>query len=236
MPNPSITDEELSEVLGTPPSVLVRFGNSLLLLLILILASMSVIIRYPDYITGTATVRARNPALVHSPPWPARLGQVFITNGEQVTKGAPLCTFINDRAGADTLRAPATGVVEFQRLLQAGYLADTASSLFFIRDPQEEYKVEIRTSLARSGAIQPGQLVYLSFEQFPAQEYGEIEARILSYPVAQANGSEWVTMEAVLQKGLHSTNGRHLAITGQATGRASVILSKKPLITKLWPL
>jgi hypothetical protein len=236
MPDPSITDEELSEVLGTPPSILVRYGNGLLLLLIFILAGLTVIIHYPDYITGAATLQARSAALIQSPPHAGKLGTLFVKNGESVYKGQPLCTIIHERAAADTVKATAGGVVEFQRLLHSNDPIDAAATLYFIRDPQEHYKVEIQAPLARSGSIRPGQTVYISFEQFPAQEYGEIEARILSNPVAHASNKEWVIMEASLLNGLRSTNGRRLAITSQATGQASVILSKKPLITKFWPL
>lgn len=232
MPSHEIIDEELNDVLGSPPSILMRYGNLFMLLLIFILLFLSVIIRYPDYISGQAIVRARNAAFIQSPQ-AGLLGALFVANGERVDRGKPLCKLIC-QGKEDTLRATASGVVEFQRELKVHDEIDSLSPLFFIRNPKEHYKVEIRTSIARSGKIKPGQVVYISFNQFPQQEYGEVRARILSRPFIQTNNE--VVLEAELEKGLHTTNGSQLEINMEASGQASVILGQKPFITKLWPL
>lgn len=60
MPDLDITssaNNEISEVMGSTPSWMFRYGSVLLLLTVVLLLSLSVMIRYPDVIEGRVEIR-----------------------------------------------------------------------------------------------------------------------------------------------------------------------------------
>lgn len=57
LPITSRANNEISEVMGSTPSWMFRYGSLLLLLMVVLLLSLSVMIRYPDVIEGSVEIR-----------------------------------------------------------------------------------------------------------------------------------------------------------------------------------
>ena len=54
--NIEIRSEEVQEILGTPPSWLVRYGTTLALFTIVVIGWMAYFVKYPDTVTAEISV------------------------------------------------------------------------------------------------------------------------------------------------------------------------------------
>lgn len=85
----SLTDE-VQEVISYRPHWIVRKGNTLFLLIILGLLSLTFVIQYPDIINAPARLVALNPPKQVTAKTDGKLLKLFVVNDQEVQKGQPL--------------------------------------------------------------------------------------------------------------------------------------------------
>lgn len=230
----STVNDEVNEVLGSTPGFFVRLGNTLLLAIVAIALGLSAIITYADTIEGSAVIFPYKSAQVFSPGTETRLSALFLKNGDTVAAGTNLLALTDINSGkTDTITAAVSGVVFFQRLLSLNEPVDADKLLLHIQDISGRYKVQIITNRYGSGKIQTGQPVLISLDKFPREEFGQLEASVVSLPVIDSAGNARV--EAVLTKDMVTTYGRHADIGTGAHGISAIITGRKSFFSKLFP-
>ncbi|HEX3860307.1 MAG TPA: HlyD family efflux transporter periplasmic adaptor subunit [Stellaceae bacterium] len=88
--NIDLYSEPVQEVLGVPPSWLVRWGSSAILLVIVALGSLSWTIHYPDVVPATIVVTSSNPPASVIARSNGELVDVRVHDNDHVEKGAVL--------------------------------------------------------------------------------------------------------------------------------------------------
>ena len=102
--NLHLRSEEVQEILGRPPRLIVRVGITLILLVVLALFVGSYYIKYPDIVPATITVSTENlPAEVMSKV-SGRIDSMFVTEKQHVAAGDILAVLENPADLGDVLR------------------------------------------------------------------------------------------------------------------------------------
>ncbi len=94
---------EVQEVLGSPPSWLVRYGSMLALLVVVSLACISVMVEYPDVVKGEITIYSTDPESRLFSQRNNYIDQVLVNNEDTVKKGDLLVVFEDQANFIDVL-------------------------------------------------------------------------------------------------------------------------------------
>lgn len=99
MPNNSndteLRSEDVQEILSAVPSWMIRWGNLLILLLILMLLGISWFIKYPDIISAKAMITTQTPPQKAYAKTTGVLVAVLVNDNDLVSKGQPLAIIEN---------------------------------------------------------------------------------------------------------------------------------------------
>ncbi len=94
-------NQELQEALGKPPGWLQRWGISLIALFVILLLSLSWIIRYPDEIQATIELVTANPPIAVVAPVSGKLEVLHVEDQESVSAGDLLAVLENPANAGD---------------------------------------------------------------------------------------------------------------------------------------
>lgn len=98
-----IRTEAVNEILSAPPKWIIRWGISIVFLLIIIFLVLSALIRYPDTLTGQATLTTQNPSITLTSKSGGKLVLLPVRNNQLVIKNQVLSVFENPANYADVL-------------------------------------------------------------------------------------------------------------------------------------
>lgn len=82
--------EEVQEVISYRPHWIVRKGNSIFLLIMIMIVSLTWVIKYPDIINSSAHLVTMNPPKLLNAKASGKLEKLFVTNEQEVKKGEHL--------------------------------------------------------------------------------------------------------------------------------------------------
>ncbi|MEZ5044424.1 MAG: hypothetical protein R2828_31310 [Saprospiraceae bacterium] len=91
--NIEIRSEEVQEILGTPPSWLVRYGTTLALFTIVVIGWMAYFVKYPDTVTAEISVTSVDRPRTLVADRPAFISSILVENEDTVKAGQTLITF-----------------------------------------------------------------------------------------------------------------------------------------------
>ena len=94
--NIELKSEVLNEVLSAPPSWLVRSGNTIFFLFIVLLIGVSCLISYPDELTGEVSINSNNPPVEFQNQMFGKLVDLQVKDHQWVQKGKVLAQFNNE--------------------------------------------------------------------------------------------------------------------------------------------
>ena len=82
-----LRSDEVQEILGTPPRWIIRWGITIMLLVVVILILGSYYYKYPDMISARITILSENPPVQIVAKSNGTLDRIFIDNNQQVASG-----------------------------------------------------------------------------------------------------------------------------------------------------
>lgn len=91
----------VNDIINKPPHWLLRWGVTSVFIVIILVLLASWFVRYPDIISGMATVKAENPVVLKSSLVNGRLNKLFVVDGQKVQKGDALLSFENPMSAAE---------------------------------------------------------------------------------------------------------------------------------------
>jgi|GEM_PF-3476758 len=223
---------EVTEVLGSPPGLIVRAGNTLLFVITALALTVAGLITYPEVMNGRVIIHPQQSITISSPATTTQLVHQFVQDGNAVQQGAPILVLKHIATEQhDTLHAPFSGIVFFRKLFSPQDPIQPQMPLIAVQDHARPYKVQLHTTAYGSGKIKPGQEVLISLDQFPGDTFGELTATITSRPVADSTGQ--AVAEAVLQADLSRIYGYYPDMSAGATGFCNIITGRKSFLSKL---
>jgi len=87
--------EEVQEILGTPPSWIIRWGITLISLTVFLLLAGSYFFRYPDIIKGRVTIISKNPPVTLVAKANGKIDQLFVADQQAVASSDILAILEN---------------------------------------------------------------------------------------------------------------------------------------------
>lgn len=93
--NIELRSEEVQDILNRPPSWMIKWGNTVLIAMVIMALLLSYFIKYPDVIIGKATISTDIPPAFVVSNVNGRIGKVLKENGETVLSGEILAELIN---------------------------------------------------------------------------------------------------------------------------------------------
>lgn len=99
-----LRSEEVQEVMGQIPCWIVRWGITVLFLVVFALLIGSYFFKYPDVITTEMTLTSAHPAVQVVARASGRISKLYVTDGEKVSPGSPLAIIENPALTADVDR------------------------------------------------------------------------------------------------------------------------------------
>ena len=91
----NIYSEEVKDVLSKPPKALFRWGNTILLIFIIIIFMLSWLIKYPDIVVAKAILTTEIPPQKEFASVTGKIDSLFVKNYQEVTKNTPLAIIEN---------------------------------------------------------------------------------------------------------------------------------------------
>ncbi len=82
-----VYSETVTEIMGRPPSTIVKRGNTMILIVILVFISFLWLVRYPDIITAPVEVTTINPPVTMISKITGRIQKLYVKDKEQVNTG-----------------------------------------------------------------------------------------------------------------------------------------------------
>ena len=93
--NFKLRSDEIQDMLSAVPSWIIMWGNSLILSIIVCILILSCIIKYPDIVTGKATLTTKiEPAMLYANS-SGNVDSILVENGDIVKKGEVLLEMNN---------------------------------------------------------------------------------------------------------------------------------------------
>jgi len=87
-----VYSETVQEILGHPPSVIVRRGNTVILFVFLIFILLLWLVKYPDIITAPVEITTLNPPVTMVSKITGRIQRLYVKEKEQVNAGQIIAT------------------------------------------------------------------------------------------------------------------------------------------------
>ncbi|NAY93011.1 HlyD family efflux transporter periplasmic adaptor subunit [Muricauda sp. JGD-17] len=86
----NLRSEEVQEILGTPPSWIVRWGITMIFVFVCILIALTFIIKYPDFVSAKVLITTKNPTEKVVARSSGQIEQFYVQNGQTVAKNKML--------------------------------------------------------------------------------------------------------------------------------------------------
>lgn len=102
--NIEIRSDEVQEILGTPPRWIVRWGITIMLLVVAVLLAGSYFYKYPDLISSRITILSENPPVQIVAKSDGKIDKLFVSNNQQVNQGDLLAVIENTANYNDAYR------------------------------------------------------------------------------------------------------------------------------------
>ena len=120
----NLRSEDISEILGTPPGWLVRWGTSVVLLVFFLLLAAGWMIRYPDVISARVTFTTATPPVEVVARTEGHIESFLVAENDEVQPDQPLVILQNTARYAD--------VLQLEKKLRQWEGADTPDSLLAV--------------------------------------------------------------------------------------------------------
>jgi hypothetical protein len=226
-----LRSEEIDEVIGRPPHWLIQWGITMFFVILMLVLALSYFIDYPEIVTVPFTINTDAPPLPEIMKENSRLVSLQIKEGALVHKYDTLFYYQGSTINKSAVLSPADGKIEFISPLNNGQLLTKGQTLFFVVPQSGRCFAAAYVNEANEHRINPGQHVILDLDQYPKQQYGDLNG-VLSY-VSEMGGAKGVYIKIALPAGTRSDIGKTIPLKSGLRGRAQVIINKRKLVYRL---
>lgn len=228
---------DVQAIIARPPARLTRWGNTVLLLIVASVLASTVFIRYAERLSVPLELAAGVPPVLVPLAPGAVLGRLCVRPRQLVAQGQVLGYVTAGASPPAAVRAPAAGLVSYGAVAAPGAaaLAGPVPSLYILPVVHPGTEVgHVRITQSQLRYLHEGQPVEVSFEAYPAGEYGTVRgqlAQIADLPDAQGGYRALVTFP----HGLRTTAGQRLVFRAGMSATAELVVAYRPLLQQLFP-
>lgn len=128
------------------------------------------------------------------------------------------------------ITAPCDGRLVYLQHLTENQYAKSGDTLFAVQPRQEGYAAMVDIPVAGIGKAREGQKVILKLDDYPFQEFGTLEGRVVG--LAPSLHRRSCRMEVQLPKGLQSSYKRQFVCKSEMTGTAEIVTDDMSLLER----
>lgn len=99
-----LRSESVQDILTQPPHWMIRWGNSIILIILLLILGMSYIIKYPEFVPAPIVVTSQNPPEKLQATINSKIEKIFIKNHQEVKKNEVLMVMQSTADYKDVLK------------------------------------------------------------------------------------------------------------------------------------
>lgn len=133
--------EDIRDIITTPPSWILRWGISIFFVVLIVIISLSSIIKYPDIIKTTLIINSSNSPKPVVSKVTGKLIKILVTDAQNVKKNAPLAFLESTAAHEDVLM-----LLKNLQIIQRQLLNDEEPTLSWVNTPVTLQLGEIQSS------------------------------------------------------------------------------------------
>ncbi len=132
-----LRSEQVNDVLENPPHWLIRWGSTVICLLIVLFFTLACIIKYPEFIQGAIVISSKNPPEKIEAAVNSKIEKIFIADQQVVKRGEPILVLQSNANYADVLKLKAILDSTHPSTLASFPIAST--SMLRLGEVQEDY-------------------------------------------------------------------------------------------------
>jgi len=151
--NIEVLNEEIQEILGTPPGWILRFGTLIFLIIIVVLIWLSYWIQYPDIVSSEIIVSFNDPPTKLISPKSGYLNKLHAVHNQKIKKGQLLISYTSEANYKDVLSLYEK-LLQVKQTEQSSILSLTFNEnysigelqkyLFQFLDKQKQYNLRVK--------------------------------------------------------------------------------------------
>jgi multidrug resistance efflux pump len=225
-----IVSPAISEVISYRPHWIVRKGNAILGLVLLLLLGLSWVIHYPDITKGAVHLKAINKPLLVEAPTGGKLEKLLVVNEQLVQQGQVLA-YLQNPVNQEVLKviAPVKGKVLFVSFLQENQWLTGQQQLFYVQPVNTDYYAEVIVGQRGLGKIKTGQKVMIKVESYPGNEFGQLIG-IVDFISGFSNSKDSSLVIVRLPQGLITNYKKEVVYRNNLSASAEIITDNRRLI------
>jgi len=228
-----LRSEAIQELLGRVPHWMIRWGNSLILILVVGVLVISYVIKYPNSITTKVLVTTANPTQDIYAPITGNLAEVNVKDGQIVAKNT-LLTTLSKNETEEPIRASNSGQVHFVDFWKTGVPVKKGDLLF--RIVPREYgayigRLELPQHLKMK--IDEGDQVRIRISKNQLMEFEILEGVVQSITSVE-NEKGTFQVEIAIGNELISETGKKIDYQLGMSGTADIITEDLRLIERFF--
>ncbi|PJJ84442.1 HlyD family efflux transporter periplasmic adaptor subunit [Mucilaginibacter auburnensis] len=226
--------EEIQEIITKVPNWIIRWGITLLFIIVLVAISISVIVRYPDTVKVKLKIEAANTVKSVIAGEAGYISRVFITTEQIISKGQVLAEIYSETSGKHKfLLAPYSGRVASVAIIQKGYFLKANQEVFRIMPNNEFLFGVVKVSGDQINKVKIGQDVVMKLNNYPFEEYGVFKGKI-SYVADEPSNEGFFAVQVAFEERGNLKDPRKLKTW--MTGSAEIITKDITLLRRFYNL
>ncbi len=223
-----VRSEVVQEIMNKVPHLLIRWGNTLILILTMGILTISYLIRYPNIVHAQVELTNINPTSEVYTFTEGKLAAIMVKSGEEVHKETLLANIITSE-GTQELRAQTSGTIYTVSFLTEGNRVDAGELLFkIIPLDSHTYQGVMRLPYEALSRVSQGQEVRIRLSDKATEQ------KVITGSVAKisqvADKQGLVAIQILLENGLITTTGQEFVYIPGMQGRAEVVVENPRLI------
>jgi hypothetical protein len=224
-----LTNNEVKDILGTPPKWILRWGNLILLLIIAILITGTTFIKHPQMVSGTVEIKPRLKNVAVTIPVNSIIDTVFVKDGASVKQGEDLVKYKLENQ-TYTVIAAVSGQISVEQILTKNTEIGQENTIINVYPSNQSYIVTGILPGNILASIYPGQSVGINIDGFSTKDFGSLTATVMAKPILDSIGNTFLSLKLN-----NTTNDQKkiLAVSSLARGACYVVTNNKRLISWL---
>jgi len=226
---------EMNEVIGAIPPWIIRWGITAIFLVGVVGIFVSSLIQYPDVLTGSVTLQAKNqPGKVVIKRDEKDASQAFnylVKDGSIVRPGDTLFIQTNTKTQISSpVITPMAGTIYITYGTEE---QDMFEKVIWVVPPSTDATVRINYASNAAGNVKSGQVVKISLDEFPENEYGFLTGKVLSIlPMEMDKGKQAIV---ALPKGqLMTSENKVIPVRPLMKGSGEILLANKSIFKRIF--
>ncbi len=130
------------------------------------------------------------------------------------------------------IKAPIDGTITYLQSLSQNEFVTSGKELFAIVPNNQDYIGQIKIQQAGYGKIEVGQKVRIKLDNFPYQEYGQLDGAVKEISVIP--NEESYLVKVTLLEGVKSSYNKELTYTPEMAGTAEIITKDLRLMERIF--